>query len=131
MLEVFVTCLSRYAATLKDKEIEKEKSNLELGNNTDSNKVFYSNENATKKHNDTLLVQSDEPVKDGIGTEEDELGFLVMEGLTALLSSNVSNCNVFRECGGAKCVHGMVIYEVCRSKALGKPYIFAIQFLSF
>lgn len=120
-----MTCLSRYAAILKDREMEKEKSNNELGNNTDSNKVFYSNENArvSKKHNDTLLVQSEEPVKDGIGTEEDELGFLVMEGLTALLSSNVSNCNVFRECGGAKCVHGMVIYEVCRSKALGKPQI--------
>ncbi|GBP47766.1 WD repeat and FYVE domain-containing protein 3 [Eumeta japonica] len=51
--------------------------------------------------------------------EEEELGALVMEGLTALLNGNANNCNVFRECGGAKCVHGMVVHETCRSKALG------------
>ncbi|XP_056017801.1 WD repeat and FYVE domain-containing protein 3-like isoform X2 [Ostrea edulis] len=50
--------------------------------------------------------------------EQKEIGCLVMDCLTLLLSSNHSNANVFRECGGARCVHGMVQYEDCRQQAL-------------
>lgn len=113
MLEVFVTCLSRYAAFLKDKQIEDERSKREsLNNCTGSPKVPERRKRASR--GESLIRDPN------IDEEEEELGSLVMEGLTALLNSNSNNCNVFRDCGGAKCVHGMVVYETCRSKALGK-----------
>lgn len=119
MLEVFVTCLSRYAGFLKDKQIlEEEKSKKETSieansnENPDSPKVPERKKRASRQDS---LIQ--DPNTDA---EEEELGALVMEGLTALLNGNANNCNVFRDCGGAKCVHGMVVYEACRSKALGK-----------
>ncbi|CAH1175861.1 unnamed protein product [Phaedon cochleariae] len=76
MLEVFVTCLNRYANLLEDK---KSKSSLGQG----------------------------------------QLGGLVVEALTILLTSNSSNANVLRECGGAKCVHRLVQYPECRYATLG------------
>ncbi|XP_061175428.1 WD repeat and FYVE domain-containing protein 3-like isoform X2 [Saccostrea echinata] len=56
--------------------------------------------------------------REPISKEQKEVGCLVMDCLTLLLSSNQSNANVFRECGGARCVHGMVQYEECRQQAL-------------
>nr|XP_018916724.1 PREDICTED: WD repeat and FYVE domain-containing protein 3 [Bemisia tabaci] len=47
------------------------------------------------------------------------LGQLVLESLTLLLNSNVQNANVFRECGGARTVHGLIQYTDCRQQALG------------
>lgn len=44
---------------------------------------------------------------------------LVIEALTTLLAGNVSNANVFRECGGARCAHNLVPYIDCRKEALG------------
>lgn len=116
MLEVFVTCLSRYAVFLKDKQIlEEETSKKEITDN-DSPKAPE-----RRKRNS----RQDSLIKDpNVDEEEEELGALVMEGLTALLNGNTSNCNVFRDCGGAKCVHGMVVHESCRSKALGMYFIY-------
>lgn len=113
MLEVFVTCLSRYAVFLKDKQLlEEEKTKKESDTATDSPKPPERKKRQSRQ--DSLIR---DPNADD---EEQELGALVMEGLTALLNGNVNNCNVFRDCGGAKCVHGMVVHESCRNKALGK-----------
>ncbi|KAL5018826.1 hypothetical protein ScPMuIL_004548 [Solemya velum] len=53
-----------------------------------------------------------------IDKEQHELGFLVMEALSVLLSGNNLNAGVFRECGGARCSHNMVPYTDCRQQAL-------------
>ncbi|XP_018577977.1 WD repeat and FYVE domain-containing protein 3 [Anoplophora glabripennis] len=50
---------------------------------------------------------------------QEKLGGLVVEALTILLASNGANANVLRECGGAKCVHGLVQYIECRYAVLG------------
>lgn len=119
MLEVFVTCLSRYAVFLKDKQLlEEEKAKCET-------EVSSVNESPKAPERKKRQSRQDSLIKDpNTEIEEEELGSLVMEGLTALLNGNVNNCNVFRDCGGAKCVHGMVVHESCRSKALGKLSIF-------
>lgn len=113
MLEVFGTCLSRYAVFLKDKQIcEEERKKHET---TDTGSPI------APERRKRLSSRQDSLVKDPkIDEEEEELGSLVMDSLMALLNGNASNCNVFRDCGGAKCVHGMVVHEACRSKALGK-----------
>lgn len=116
MLEVFVTCLSRYAAFLKDKQIEDERNKRESSaDSTGSPKAPERRKRASRTES---LIRDP-----NIDEEEEELGSLVMEGLTTLLNNNSNNCNVFRDCGGAKCVHGMVVYESCRSKALGKDIL--------
>lgn len=114
MLEVFVTCLSRYAVFLKDKQIlEEEKTKKDAAEVNGSPKA--------PERRKRLSSRQDSLIKDpNVDAEEEELGALVMEGLTALLNGNTNNCNVFRDCGGAKCVHGMVVHESCRSQALGK-----------
>lgn len=53
-------------------------------------------------------------------TGQEKLGGLVVEALTILLASNGANANVLRECGGAKCVHGLVQYIECRYAVLGR-----------
>jgi WD repeat and FYVE domain-containing protein 3 len=54
-------------------------------------------------------------------TEQNEqLGKLILEALTTLLTSNNStNANVFRESGGAKCIHEMVNHKHIREETLG------------
>ncbi|CAH1794598.1 unnamed protein product [Owenia fusiformis] len=62
---------------------------------------------------------SDEGAKlSQIPESEQELGSLTMEALSILLNSNNANAIVFRECGGARCVHNMVPYIVCRHQVL-------------
>ncbi|XP_013179018.1 PREDICTED: WD repeat and FYVE domain-containing protein 3 isoform X1 [Papilio xuthus] len=112
MLEVFVTCLSRYAVFLKDKQILEEEKIKREGENSAGSPTAPERRKRLSKH-DSLIKDPNTDV------EEEELGTLVMEGLTALLNGNTNNCNVFRDCGGAKCVHGMVVHESCRTKALG------------
>lgn len=63
-----------------------------------------------------------------------KLGGMVVEGLTHLLAGNSANANVLRECGGAKCVHGLVVYMECRQSILGvygfvENYVILIVFL--
>lgn len=85
MLEVFVTCLTRYSHLLE------------------------TNKNARDIGKDFNMPNGQE-----------KLGNMVVEALTVLLAGNSANANVLRECGGAKCVHGLVIYPECRQSALGK-----------
>lgn len=118
MLEVFVTCLSRYAAFLKDKQILEEENDAKI---EPSNDEPLDGSPKAPERRKRLSIKQDSLVKDpNIEVEQEELGALVMEGLTALLNGNPNNCNVFRDCGGAKCVHGMVVHESCRGKALGE-----------
>ncbi|XP_052739616.1 WD repeat and FYVE domain-containing protein 3 isoform X1 [Bicyclus anynana] len=112
MLEVFVTCLSRYAVFLKDKQLEEERC-IREGDKTENDAPKPPERKKRQSRQDSLIKDPNSDV------EEEELGGLVMESLTALLNGNVNNCNVFRDCGGAKCVHGMVVHESCRNKALG------------
>lgn len=84
LLEVFVTCLDRYAKLLESKN-----------NAHDSGNEYE------------------------ISAGQEELGTMIIEGLTLLLSGNSSNANVFRECGGANCVHSLVVYPESRQDALG------------
>lgn len=49
----------------------------------------------------------------------DSFGKHILEILTILLSGPNHNATVFREWGGAKCVHDLVQFKHCRSEALG------------
>lgn len=51
---------------------------------------------------------------------QEKLGATIIEALTLLLSGNSPNATVLRECGGAKCVHGLVVYPSCRHSVLGE-----------
>ncbi|XP_063865461.1 WD repeat and FYVE domain-containing protein 3-like isoform X1 [Scylla paramamosain] len=82
LLEVLVTCLSRYHELLKSKPQQVAASEVREGS-------------------------------------EEQLGFLVVEALTYLLSGNSQNAAVFRESGGAKCAVALVPFLECRSQALG------------
>lgn len=84
LLEVFVTCLDRYANLLETRKIAQDKGE-----------------------------EYEMPAGQA------KLGGVIIEGLTLLLAGNSSNANVFRECGGANCVQGLVIYPECRQAALG------------
>lgn len=89
ILEILVSCLNRYADHVR-----------QITNGDDS-----------------LVVQP--------GAEEQEdlldtLGKHVLEALTMLLGGGASNnAQLFREYGGAKCVHELVKYKHCRPQALG------------
>ncbi|XP_071507653.1 WD repeat and FYVE domain-containing protein 3-like [Diadema antillarum] len=88
LLEVMVTCLHRYATLLKD-------------NQSESQGYTYSPK--AEVH---------------IPDDQQNLAFLVMEAFTLLLHDNNSNAIVFRESGGARCVHNLVPYVQCRQQAL-------------
>ncbi|VVC89841.1 unnamed protein product [Leptidea sinapis] len=113
MLEVFVTCLTRYAVYLKDKQIMEEDLLKKDSEGSSNNSPRAPDRKKRQSRQESLIRDPN------IDEQEEQLGGLVMEGLTALLNGNVNNCNVFRDSGGAKCVHGMVVYETCRTKALG------------
>ena len=53
-----------------------------------------------------------------IDPHQKELGFLIMEIVSSLLSQNGANAKLFRELGGARLAHNMVPYMLCRTKAL-------------
>ncbi|XP_069782164.1 WD repeat and FYVE domain-containing protein 3 isoform X4 [Narcine bancroftii] len=50
--------------------------------------------------------------------DRNQLALLVMEVLTVLLQGSNTNAGVFREFGGARCVHNIVKYSQCREPAL-------------
>lgn len=50
---------------------------------------------------------------------EEVLGRLSLEAISALLYSNNNNAKVFRECGGSKCIHDMILpYKRIRDSTL-------------
>ncbi|XP_068089612.1 WD repeat and FYVE domain-containing protein 3 isoform X2 [Hyperolius riggenbachi] len=58
----------------------------------------------------TTVIQSSE--------DQRQLALVVMETLTVLLQGSNTNAGVFREFGGARCVHNIVKYPQCREHAL-------------
>ncbi|XP_023814561.1 WD repeat and FYVE domain-containing protein 3 isoform X4 [Oryzias latipes] len=89
LLEVLVNLLHKYAALLKDPASQPQ-PHADCKNNT-------------------------------VAEEQKQLAWLVMETLTVLLQgSNTTNTNaaLFREFGGARCVHNIVKYRQCREHAL-------------
>ncbi|KAJ8380472.1 hypothetical protein SKAU_G00012500 [Synaphobranchus kaupii] len=50
--------------------------------------------------------------------EQKQLAWLVMETLTVLLQGSNTNAGLFREFGGARCVHNILKYRQCREHAL-------------
>ncbi|XP_062992252.1 WD repeat and FYVE domain-containing protein 3 isoform X3 [Elgaria multicarinata webbii] len=50
--------------------------------------------------------------------DQKQLALLVMETLTVLLQGSNTNAGIFREFGGARCVHNIVKYPQCRQQAL-------------
>ncbi|KAJ8285363.1 hypothetical protein GJAV_G00025980 [Gymnothorax javanicus] len=53
-----------------------------------------------------------------VGEEQKQLAWLVMETLTVLLQGSNTNAGLFREFGGARCVHNILKYRQCREHAL-------------
>uniref|UniRef100_A0A673H665 WD repeat and FYVE domain-containing protein 3-like n=1 Tax=Sinocyclocheilus rhinocerous TaxID=307959 RepID=A0A673H665_9TELE len=56
--------------------------------------------------------------KNNVAEEQKQLAWLVMETLTVLLQGSNTNAGLFREFGGARCVHNIVKYRQCREHAL-------------
>ncbi|XP_061906663.1 WD repeat and FYVE domain-containing protein 3 isoform X3 [Entelurus aequoreus] len=93
LLEVLVNLLHKYAALLKDPA---------------SQHQAHDNEQAESANNSVV-------------EEQKQLAWLVMETLMVLLQgSHTMNTNaaLFREFGGARCVHNIVKYRQCREHAL-------------
>lgn len=91
VLEVLTNCLKQYSTELKDtydSMAEKESSEQDV--------VFCD--------------EADSSVLD--------YPFLLMGCLRLLLENNSANAAMFRECGGAQCVHDIVPYSSCRTEAL-------------
>ncbi|KAH8377111.1 hypothetical protein KR093_003521 [Drosophila rubida] len=85
ILEIFVSCLNRYADHVR-----------QITNGDES-----------------LVVQSTSDLLDTLGKH-------VLEALTMLLGGGASNnAQLFREYGGAKCIHELVKFKHCRPQALG------------
>lgn len=108
MLEVFVTCLQRYAEFLQanaqpaDGDAKAAEANESTAGGADG-------------VHDILLMNGDAAAGDD---ERETLGRCVLEALGLLLSGNNKNANVFRESGGAKCMHEMVRYRHGRAQTL-------------
>lgn len=115
MLEVFVTCLSRYAVFLKDKQLLEEEKLKESQSESPSDSPIPPDRKKRLSKLDSLLISDNKAAN-----EHETLGFYVLEGLQALLNGNANNCTVFRDIGGAKCVHGIVVHDSCRRAALGE-----------
>lgn len=81
--------------------------------------VFVTCLNRYKNFLETRKSAQDNCKEFSIPTGQEKLGNMVIEALTILLAGNSANANLLRECGGAKCVHNLVIYPECRSNALG------------
>ncbi|KAJ8263051.1 hypothetical protein COCON_G00155080 [Conger conger] len=56
--------------------------------------------------------------KHSVAEEQKQLAWLVMETLTVLLQGSNTNAGLFREFGGARCVHNILRYRQCREHAL-------------
>ncbi|KAM6959381.1 WD repeat and FYVE domain-containing protein 3 [Aplochiton taeniatus] len=91
LLEVLVNLLHKYAALLKDPATQHQQA--------------HNNEQGDCKNNTAA-------------EEQKQLAWLVMETLTVLLQGSNTNAGLFREFGGARCVHNIVKYQQCREHAL-------------
>uniref|UniRef100_A0A8C4ZMQ7 WD repeat and FYVE domain containing 3 n=1 Tax=Gadus morhua TaxID=8049 RepID=A0A8C4ZMQ7_GADMO len=88
LLEVLVNLLHKYTALLKDPAVQ---------------------QNTATQQN---------PRNSSVVEEQKQLAWLVMETLTVLLQGSNINAGLFREFGGARCVHNIIRYRQCREQAL-------------
>ncbi|KAL0979906.1 hypothetical protein UPYG_G00191390 [Umbra pygmaea] len=95
LLEVLVNLLHKYAALLKDPAAQQHQEQMATGHN---------------EQGDCRI--------NGVAEEQKQLAWLVMETLTILLQGSNTNAGLFREFGGARCVHNIVKYSQCREHAL-------------
>ncbi len=104
LLEVFVTCLQRFAGLMKLK----------------------SDATTTTSTGALISLEADAEKKEGTAEpdHEKELGYLVMECLGVLLVGNANNAAVFRESGGARCAHNLIPFTDCRREALCPSFSF-------
>ena len=88
--------------------------------------VFFVRLETVKTTTTATTPSAGEPAPPGPGEENlvpdlDKLAdypFLLLGCLRLLLEENSKNSTVFRECGGARCVHNMVPYPSSRTDAL-------------
>ena len=66
--------------------------------------------NAISESHEDEFYDTDSPAPD--------YPFLLMGCLRLLLENNSANATMFRECGGARCVHNIVPYSMARTEAL-------------
>ncbi|XP_045551374.1 WD repeat and FYVE domain-containing protein 3 isoform X1 [Salmo salar] len=92
LLEVLVNLLHKYAALLKDP--------------------------ATQQQTQPQNNEQGDCKNSSVAEEQKQLAWLVMETLTVLLQGSNTNAGLFREFGGARCVHNIVKYDQCRDHAL-------------
>lgn len=113
ILEVFVQCLMKYSKYLQSHVLPE----------SGVHDVILSNENELENgrylQTKYRITTSLKLFPFSIADQNENLGKLVLEGIGMLLNSNNSNANIFRESGGAKCVHDMVKYRHGRNDVLG------------
>ncbi|KAK7912734.1 hypothetical protein WMY93_012945 [Mugilogobius chulae] len=113
LLEVLVNLLHKYAALLKEPGAQPAHS-VEQGKTSTSDTLLSDTEYSS---NTALLLTADGKRPDVL-EEQKQLAWLVMETLTVLLQGSNTNAALFREFGGARCVHNIVKYRQCREHAL-------------
>ncbi|KAG7271513.1 hypothetical protein CRUP_007502, partial [Coryphaenoides rupestris] len=95
LLEVLVNLLHKYTALLKDPAVQQ---------------TAVATQHNTPNNEHVGVVQ--------VVEEQKQLAWLVMETLTVLLQGSNINAGLFREFGGARCVHNIIRYRQCREQAL-------------
>ncbi|XP_036381916.1 WD repeat and FYVE domain-containing protein 3 isoform X1 [Megalops cyprinoides] len=101
LLEVLVNLLHKYAALMKDPAQAHNEQGAEEGRLAGRGEIP---EGGSKNNS--------------VAEEQKQLAWLVMETLTVLLQGSNTNAGLFREFGGARCVHNIVKYRQCREHAL-------------
>ena len=66
-----------------------------------------------------LLKESSLEAHGHIEVQQRDLGFIIMDIVTALLTHSSSNAVRYRELGGARLAHNLVPFKMCRNQALG------------
>ncbi|XP_076127007.1 WD repeat and FYVE domain-containing protein 3 [Alosa pseudoharengus] len=109
LLEVLVNLLHKYAALMKDPAAQ---HHLQQQNhNSQPN-------NSLPPPNEQGEGHTHGDCKNNVSEDQKQLAWLVMETLTVLLQNSNTNAGLFREFGGARCVHNIVKYRQCREQAL-------------
>ncbi|KAG5280786.1 hypothetical protein AALO_G00064010 [Alosa alosa] len=103
LLEVLVNLLHKYAALMKDPAAQH----------------HLQQQNHNSQPNNSLPPPNEQgDCKNNVSEDQKQLAWLVMETLTVLLQNSNTNAGLFREFGGARCVHNIVKYRQCREQAL-------------
>ncbi|XP_028980419.2 WD repeat and FYVE domain-containing protein 3 isoform X4 [Esox lucius] len=111
LLEVLVNLLHKYAALLKDPATQQHREQT-AGDLLKDAGTQQPREQTAGDH------QHGDCKSNSVAEEQKQLAWLVMETLTVLLQGSNTNAGLFREFGGARCVHNIVRYGQCREHAL-------------